>query len=207
VDQLGITGHHPTKKGLFLAERPSHRDHVIATPEDRPGEPGGSFFVPAQGPLDAASGGSGSPPAVSPTQSPAHPDARSRKLRRRNWKSVFIETYRETGIVSGAAKAAGVHRTTVYAAAAQDPKFAAAWTAADEDFVDMLESELIRRALSYSDPLLEFTLKNRRPRVYGATYNVRAEIRAEVARVADKLSISFEEVLDAATRRAEELGR
>jgi len=50
-------------------------------------------------------------------------------------------------------------------------------------------------------------LKNRRPRVYGSSYNLRAEIRAEIARVADKLGISFDEALEAATRRAEELGR
>ena len=202
-----LAGQHPAQKGGSTTQRTTPRDYVITTSLNRSVEPDGSFSFPEPIQADPASGGSADLPVTSPTQCPTHPETRPRKLRRRNWKPAFLDAYRETGIVSKAAAAAGVDRTTVYAATEKDPGFAVAWTAADEDFVDTLEGELIQRALTYSDRLLEFALKNRRPRVYGSSYNLRAEIRAEIARVADKLGISFDEVLEAATRRAEELGR
>jgi hypothetical protein len=88
------------------------------------------------------------------------------------------------GIVGKAAKTAGVGRVTVYAWRNADPDFAAAWDSAVEQSTDLLEHEARRRAFTgtlkpvfqggkrvgevreFSDTLLIFLLKGRRPKTY-----------------------------------------
>ena len=65
-----------------------------------------------------------------------------------------------------AASGAGVTRDAPYKRAKVSPAFAAAWTRAREDAIDMLEAEARRRALSVSDTLLMFLLRAHRPAVY-----------------------------------------
>lgn len=105
--------------------------------------------------------------------------------RRRPWKHAFLDALREHGTVSAAATAAGRNRSYCYEARANDPAFAAAWDEIDGAVTDQLEAEAIRRAKDgvindvyfrgevvgqervYSDSLLQFLLRGKRPEVYG----------------------------------------
>ncbi len=96
----------------------------------------------------------------------------------------FLEALAQTGSVSRAAKAAAVHRSTAYDARHAEPEFAALWAEAEEISVQEMEAEGRRRAVEgtlkpvfqggkqvgevreYSDTLLIFLLKARRPDVY-----------------------------------------
>lgn len=89
-----------------------------------------------------------------------------------------------------AARAAGVGRSTAYLWRQSDPDFAAKWDEAVADGIDLLEEEVRRRAVDgvnerpiyhrgvqvgeikdYSDKLLIFLLKTRRPEVYAPSRN------------------------------------
>lgn len=96
----------------------------------------------------------------------------------------FLLILSETGNVTAAAANCGVARQSLYAARDADPAFAAAWAAAYELGTDAMEDEAIRRATQgydkpvfyqgvecgkvreYSDVLLIFQLKGRRPDKY-----------------------------------------
>ncbi len=96
-------------------------------------------------------------------------------------KAIFLEVLGDTGIVTEACARSGLARRTVYFWRGKDPSFAEAWTQALERGVDALEDEALRRALGgrlepvfyqgkecgavrkYSDTLLMFMLKARRP--------------------------------------------
>ena len=133
--------------------------------------------------------------------------SRVRRARRPDWKPRFLEVFRATGNVRLAADAAGVDRSTPYVRAARDPKFAAAFDRAREDATDVLEAEARRRALAGSDGLLKFLLRAHRPERYRESLDLRVEVHQEAERIAAKLGRPVEEVLEAATRRAAELGR
>jgi hypothetical protein len=92
----------------------------------------------------------------------------------------FIEHLSKHGVVTVAAKAAGVSRTGVYMHRLESEDFAKQWDDAMESAADMLESEAVRRAYTgvlkpvcvggkvqkvreYSDTLLIFLLKGAKP--------------------------------------------
>jgi hypothetical protein len=95
----------------------------------------------------------------------------------REWKPVFLDQLRKTGIVSEAARAAGIARKTAYKHRNQTDSFKEEWDEALEEACDSLESEARRRAVEgvdhpviyqgeitatykdYSDTLLIFLLK------------------------------------------------
>jgi len=129
------------------------------------------------------------------------------RARRPDWKPRFLEVFRATGNVRLAADAAGIDRSTPYVRAARDPRFEAAFDRAREDATDVLEAEARRRALAGSDGLLMFLLRAHRPERYRESLDVRLDIRAEAQRIADRLGIPLEEVLEAANRKAAEVGR
>jgi hypothetical protein len=70
------------------------------------------------------------------------------------------------GSVFFAAKQAGINKTTAYRHRESDPEFAAAWEAAKDDALDLLEATAHKRAHSTSDTLLIFLLKAGRPAKY-----------------------------------------
>jgi hypothetical protein len=90
---------------------------------------------------------------------------------------------------TSAANAAGVGRSTAYLWRHEDPEFAAKWDAAVAQGIDRLEDEAHRRAVEgvkrpvyrggvlvgemtkYSDTLLMFLIKRRRPEVYGRSHD------------------------------------
>src|SRR4051794_34673123 len=93
----------------------------------------------------------------------------------------FLEALASGLSIAGAAAEAGVDRTTPYKWRDDDPEFAKAWTVAYDAGTDRLEDEALRRATvgterpvfqtgqlvgktrEYSDLLLIFLLKGRRP--------------------------------------------
>ena len=112
---------------------------------------------------------------------PSFPQAGDPGGRRRDWQAVFLKGLRLTGNVSEAARAAKICRSRCYECRHRDPGFAAAWSDALEEAADRLEMEAFRRAVEgigedrffkgdvvgrvtrYSDRLLMFLLKARRP--------------------------------------------
>lgn len=100
---------------------------------------------------------------------------------RQEWEAAFLNCLRATGNVSEAARAAKIRRSRCYECRRRDQGFAAAWADALEEAADRLEMEAFRRAVEgigedrffrgdvvgrvtrYSDRLLMFLLKARRP--------------------------------------------
>jgi hypothetical protein len=110
-----------------------------------------------------------------------------------------------TGNVTLAAQGAGIDRTTAYARAARDPAFAVAWREAYEAAVDLLEGEARRRALSGSDQLLMFLLRGLRPERYGARLDLHVDLQREAERMAGRLGVPVEQVLERVDRLAREV--
>lgn len=125
--------------------------------------------------------------------SPTPKKARARKAPRRrpagrhavlDWTEVFLAAFEETHLVTESAKRAGIHRDTAYDRRAKDPEFGRRWSDAEERSTELLEREAYRRAAvgtekpvyykgkridlvrEYSDVLLIFLLKARRPQTY-----------------------------------------
>lgn len=99
-------------------------------------------------------------------------------------KAAFLKSLEETHIVTDAARAAGVHRSTVYDWYEKDPEFAKLWDETVERSTELLEREAYRRAAvgveepvfyqgkqvgkvkRFSDTLLMFLIKARKPDMY-----------------------------------------
>ena len=81
-------------------------------------------------------------------------------------KQAFLAVYAQTGNLSEAAKAVGMHRNTHYRWLREDEDYAAAYEAAQFEVGDTLEAEAIRRANAGSDTLLIFLLKGFKPDKY-----------------------------------------
>jgi len=151
-----------------------------------------------------------------PANQPAHTDAEAatisvtpiRRPRRPDWRAKFLANLRSTGNVSQAAAAAGVDRSTAYAAAVRDSAFATAWEMAADEAVDGLEAEGRRRAMNGSDQLLMFLLRGLRPERYRREApDIRREIQRDAQRIADQVGIGVDVVLEHVERRARELGQ
>jgi len=84
----------------------------------------------------------------------------------KTWRAPFLEALRAHGVISEAAKAAGVSRWTVYHERTIDPLFAEEWEAALDLGVEALEDTAKKRAFEGSDVLLIFLLKAHRPAKY-----------------------------------------
>jgi len=102
----------------------------------------------------------------------------------RKWEKRFLKSLEETANITRSAEAAGITRQNAYAYRRDNEEFAAAWDAAIDIGIGTLEDEAIRRARDgveepiyqrgelvgtvrkYSDTLLIFLLKMRKPGVY-----------------------------------------
>ena len=128
----------------------------------------------------------------------------------------FLVELAEGHTVKTAATLARLGHTAVYARRTSDPVFAAAWSDALEQGTQVLEEEARRRALvgvsepvfykgevcgevqKYSDTLLIFMLKARRPEVYRERVDVSGNVKhehitidaidAEIARLSAELA-------------------
>ncbi len=103
----------------------------------------------------------------------------------------FLEALSECGNIKKSAKKTKISRDTVYRWRREDEEFAKAWDEALELGIDALEDEAMRRAVDgylkpvfhggkkvgsvreYSDTLLIFLLKGRRPERYAERRNVK----------------------------------
>lgn len=109
----------------------------------------------------------------------------------------FLKILAASGIVTPAAKGAGVSRFTVYRYRDIDPDFARRWREAEEAYADALEKEAYRRAVigtlepvfyqgevvgkirRYSDSLLAQKLKARRPDKYRERVSMDANVNVK----------------------------
>jgi hypothetical protein len=107
-----------------------------------------------------------------------------KKVRKPGWAERFLKRFAECGNVTAAAKYARIHRDTAYERRKTDPEFAKQWHDAETSAVEGLELEAHRRAVKgvlrpvyhagkrvgliheYSDTLLIFLLKARKPETY-----------------------------------------
>lgn len=111
-------------------------------------------------------------------------DAASR-TRDEEWsRALFLERFEETLMVAEAARLTGVSRSTVYLERQRNEEFAVAWADVEERVTERLEAEAFRRAHDgvekpvvsagqlvthervFSDSLLQFLLKGRKPERY-----------------------------------------
>jgi hypothetical protein len=92
-------------------------------------------------------------------------------------KQAVLSAFKNCANVTKACEIADIARATFYGWLKEDPEFKAAYEAAREEAVEVLEDEAIRRAtVGGSDTLLIFLLKAARPQKYRDGY--RAEIAA-----------------------------
>lgn len=112
------------------------------------------------------------------------------RTQQRDWKPAWLEAFEKTGMVMQACKIAKVGRSTVYDARQRDETFALAWADVEEATTERMEREAYRRAVEgvhrdvfhrgqvvgaeqhYSDTLLIFMLKARRPDKYRENLHV-----------------------------------
>lgn len=99
-------------------------------------------------------------------------------------KPLFIEAFRKTGTIVGAARSVGLSREVIYDWKSNDPNFAAQLDEADSEVTEILEASAFQRATSgvdrpifyrgvqigiskdYSDSLTMFLLRARNPQKY-----------------------------------------
>lgn len=149
------------------------------------------------------------PARRSPVPNPAPRKRRPLRTRRTSKKDpvaearvAFLEHLARGVSITAAAQAAGVGRRTVYEWRAADQTFAEAWDSALDEGSDLLEDEALRRAVhgvsrpvavgkqvvdvvEYSDVLLIFLLKARRPERYRDNVRVRTEGAVELSLIAN----------------------
>lgn len=117
-------------------------------------------------------------------------NTRTSRTAKKDWAPAFIAALAGTGNVKEACAAVGVGRSTVYDRRLRDTEFAIAWVEAEDQSHDTLEREAWRRAAEgveepvfqggkqvgairkYSDTLLIFLLKARRPEKYRDNHRV-----------------------------------
>lgn len=136
----------------------------------------------------------------------------------------FLEAFEDEGMVSKACQVVGVSRQAVYAERQRNEEFAVAWADVEERVVERMEHEAYRRAVEgvekplvsagrhvtnvteYSDSLLQFLLKARRPERYRE--NVKVEHAGAIAQRVQvdlsKLDASELDALEALTAKLSE---
>lgn len=142
------------------------------------------------------------------------------KGRKREATAQFLEALAEGYSVASAARHATVARTTLYRWRLQSPTFAEHWEQAIESGTDRLEDEARRRAVEgverpvfrggevvghvrdYSDTMLMFLLKARRPEIFAGRPTASAEDKdhhGENAQTA--LQRKFDEITQSGTAK------
>ena len=98
-------------------------------------------------------------------------------------KAAFLVAMAKQGNVSGAARVAQVPRRTVYDWLAIDEDFRLRFAEAQEEAVDALEGEAVRRAFDGSDTLLIFLLKGAKPTKYRERIDLTMDVRSAIERL------------------------
>jgi hypothetical protein len=147
-------------------------------------------------------------------RTPRTPKKRARDPK--DWAPAFLAEFERQHIVTGAAKAAGVGRSTVYERRKADREFATAWADIEERSTELLEREAYRRAAvgtdkpvfqggeqvgtikEFSDVLLIFLLKARRPATYREQHKIEHSGPDGGPIAAEIVTVGAKEVADAA---------
>jgi len=142
-----------------------------------------------------------------------------------HWRFSFLQDLRETGNVSAAARHVGKSRAALYRARKQDAAFAAEWDDALEEAADWLELEALRRAVDgteegryfqgemigaitrYSDSLLMFLLKARRPQLYGGLrQSIPEDGETDIERLRGELETKMTRLVDGDKFKSTQVG-
>lgn len=134
-------------------------------------------------------------------------------------KEDFLKALKEIGTVQRACNSINIHRNTAYEWKHADPDFSAKWDAVVESHIEELETEARRRAYEgvkkpvyqggelvghvqeYSDTLLIFLLKGRRPEVFAErSRNVTLNLDANT--IANLPDSELDRLIDALEKRA-----
>ena len=125
-----------------------------------------------------------------------------RRTQKKDWRPVFLRAFAKTGLVTEAAKIAKIGRTAIYDERQRNEDFALKWAEIEEWTTEEMEQEARRRAVlgveepvyykgelqgsirRYSDTLLIFMLKSRRPDIYRE--NVRVEHGGKIKHEVEK---------------------
>jgi hypothetical protein len=140
-------------------------------------------------------------------------DSDASRTHKENWsRSGFLEAFEQTGMVSRACEAIGISRQTAYAERQRNEDFAVEWHDVEERVTETMEREAYRRAVegvtepvvsagkhvtdvqSYSDRLLEFMLKARRPEKYRDRVDVKHSGKVERRVKVDLAKLDDEEL-------------
>jgi hypothetical protein len=97
-----------------------------------------------------------------------------------DWYPAFLRALRATPNVSRAARAVGITRQAAYWAREQDPEFAREWQAAQDEGLDALEEQLMKRGKKSSDTAAIFMLKSHRREIYGDRADLNMNVRGGV---------------------------
>lgn len=81
-------------------------------------------------------------------------------------KALFLQQFRQLGLINRAAESTGISREVVYQWRKNDPNFLREFEEANNDVTDILEETAFSRAVEKSDALLMFLLKARKPVKY-----------------------------------------
>lgn len=137
-----------------------------------------------------------------------------RRTPKRDWRPAFLKAFAETGLVIEAAKKAKVSRSNVYDERQRNETFALAWAEIEEWTTEEMEQEAQRRAVrgveepifykgeiqgsvrKFSDTLLIFLLKARKPEVYRENVKVEhgGKVKHEVEAVDGAIDKLMEEL-------------
>lgn len=149
---------------------------------------------------------------------------RTRRTVKRDWKPDFLEAFAECGTIKAACYRAKIGRTVVFDARNTDEAFAQAFDEIEEETTEHMEREAYRRGVEgvdepvfwqgresgairkYSDTLLIFMLKARRPEKYRDRHSIEhaGEIKHQIAGVdipADATPQELRETADALRAR------
>ena len=143
--------------------------------------------------------------------------ARTRRTRKKggsDWRPKFLAALRETGLVKDACKVAAVGRSTAYEERQRNEDFALAWHEVETETTEAMEREAVRRAhegweepvyqrgecvghvRKFSDTLLIFMLKSRRPEVYREVHQHQHAGRVEHRHQLDLSKLGPEELAE-----------
>jgi hypothetical protein len=136
-----------------------------------------------------------------------------RTIRTVSARKRFLDQVALTMNVTSSARAAGFSRRAAYEWRNDDPEFAKDWDDAIETAIDRAEAEAVRRAVEgiakplmyiakplmyqgakvgevqeYSDRLLEFILRGRRPKVYGDKVENTLALSDPLQRIVDEIA-------------------
>lgn len=99
-------------------------------------------------------------------------------------QDMFIQTYAECGVMSEAARVAGVTRQTAMVQQRHNAKFKKRVVDAREQYIDSLEFIMHKRIKDgeskMADTLLIFSLKSRRPELYTERFEHKVEANIKV---------------------------